>query len=435
MASVSLAACYDPAMAQVGLDGRLGVTAWALLATLTVAAAGCSGADGSSVAPPAAGLDDDPTPGGPADEGEEPTEPGDDPVDGEPGDPTDAGAPDAGDGGDAGAQPPAGPLKVYMDPAGVDTRDGLTPATAVKTLGRVQAILAAKHGTKAWGHDVEVRIAPGRYVGQTVSWSHTSAVNKITFMPAAGDKNRPVFDGCASAGSCVAPAFVSVSARAGKKTNLHFEYIAVKRYTTAFTFNGNRDDATKWNGGNRLFGCLMEDIGNAHAPALTRSTAAVRFVNSDENVVENNHFIRVLNASPSDGALLHAIYAAHGSDRNRIAGNRFVTIHGDAVRLRDFSNGNVITKNVFVKAGIKAGYSDWYCDHDVRNDCTKATAECPSWQNQFRDNTLDGTITCGPLGVFHYFQDDATSGCTKPAGAVRLSTSGNTQTPKACSGL
>ncbi len=325
---------------------------------------------------------------------------------------------------------PSGPLQIWMSPTGNDASNGLTPATAVSTLTRVQGVLAATHGTKAWGHDVEVRIAPGRYVGQRVSWTHTSSARKITFMPAVDGVARPVFDGCSSATQCVTGSFFRLVSKRGEKTNIAFEHIEVVRYQTAISFEGDRDTPTKWNGGNRIFDCRFEKIGNTYAPGIAPSTAAVRLVNSDDNTIANNQFVDIVN-SPSP-ALLHAIYAAHGSDRNTITGNAFLRNGGDPVRLRDFSNGNVITKNRFEKAGIAAGYTEWYCDHDVRSDCTKAAAECPSWNNQFRDNQLIGTATCAPLPVFHYFQDDSATGCVKPAGAVRLSTSGNTQNTAAC---
>lgn len=331
-----------------------------------------------------------------------------------------------------GSPSPAGPLRIWMSATGNDASSGLTPATAVSTLTRVHGILVATHGAKAWGRDVEVRIAPGRYVGQRVSWTHTSSARKITFMPAAGDESRPVFDGCSSATQCVTGSFFRLSSKRGEKTNLAFESIEVVRYQTAISLEADRDAPTKWNGGNRIFGCRFANIGNTYAPGIAPSTAAVRLVNSDDNTIENNHFIDIVNA-PS-GALLHAIYAAHGSDRNTITNNSFLRNSGDPVRVRDFSNGNVITKNRFNRVGIAAGYTDWYCDHDARTDCTKVGPECPSWNNQFRDNELSGTATCAPLPAFHYFQDDTATGCVKPAGASRLSTSGNTQKTGACVG-
>jgi hypothetical protein len=41
------------------------------------------------------------------------------------------------------AAAPDGPFVVYVDSAGADANSGLSPASAVKTLARAQAILAA----------------------------------------------------------------------------------------------------------------------------------------------------------------------------------------------------------------------------------------------------------------------------------------------------
>jgi hypothetical protein len=135
----------------------------------------------------------------------------------------------------------------------------------------------------------------------------------------------------------------------------------------------------------------------------------------------------------TSAGIVHALYIAHMSDRNRVERNRFKNNSGDAVRLRDFSNGNHIKENTYIKAGVSAGYTDWYCDHDERDDCTKPTPECPSWGNEFRDNELDGDYSCDELKVFEYFQDETTTGCAPPApDSVRLRTSGNTKIEPPC---
>lgn len=94
----------------------------------------------------------------------------------------------------------------------------------------------------------------------------------------------------------------------------------------------------------------------------------------------------------------------------------------------------MINDNTLSKAGIYAGYTDWYCDHATNPNCTKVGPVCPSWNNQFRNNALDGSYACTTLGTFKYFQGASTAGRSPPsAGAKRLSTSGNQQTTKPCS--
>jgi hypothetical protein len=256
--------------------------------------------------------------------------------------------------------------------------------------------------------------------------------HRIRFMPRDDDRNRPVFDGCLASGACPGGTWLTLRHAGGEETNLHFEYIRVQRYGTAISLNGDRNAEPTSNGSNRIYGCYFDRIGNVFNASLSPSTAAVRLVNSDDNEIANNHFVDVVNAT--SGGLIHALYVAHMSDRNRIERNRFVRSTGDPVRLRDYSNDNVVRDNTFIQVGTTAGYTDWYCDHDARTDCTKPTAECPSWNNQFRDNTLDGSFTCDPLGVWELFQDDTTTGCAPPsATAARVRTSGNVQTPTPCS--
>ncbi len=343
----------------------------------------------------------------------------------------DAGSYDAGEFKDAGYDAgtvESGPLHIFISPDGSDTRDGLSPETAVHSLARVNAILHALQPVR----DVEVRIGAGSYFAQRVDWTYSMPEHSITFMPADGGNVRPVFDGCASDGTCSGGTWFRFVNSSSRPTNLVFRYIRVQRYGTAISLEGDRNRVDGWNGHNTIYGCYFDRIGNVFNGALSPSTAAVRLVNSDDNTIENTHFVDIINTTSP--ALLHAIYAAHLSDRNLIARNRFVRNAGDPVRLRDFSNGNRILENTFIETGIEAGYTDWYCDHDVRTDCTKPTPECPSWDNQFRDNVLNGNYACEPLGTFHYFQDDTTTGCQKPTTtSARLRTSGNVQTSPPCS--
>lgn len=328
---------------------------------------------------------------------------------------------------DSGPPPEPCPRLYHLAPGGDDTRSGATQAEALATLARVEALLEADPPSC----DVEVHIAPGVYRQQQTTWRFTLPDHRITFR-AADRMDRPVFDGCSAAGDCPGGTFFRLRHADGGETNLHFWYLHVRNYQTAISLEGGRNAEATSNGGNRIYGCYFERIGNVFDASVEPSTACVRLVNSDDNEIANNHFVDVINTR--SGGLIHAIYVAHMSDRNEIRANRFLRSTGDPVRVRDYSNDNVITDNRFIRVGTSAGYSDWYCDHDARTDCTKPDPECPSWNNQFRDNVLDGDWACAPLATFRYFQDDSTTGCAPPsASARRLRTSGNTQTSAPCS--
>lgn len=323
----------------------------------------------------------------------------------------------------------SGPAIIFLAPDGDDARDGASEQAAIKTVARAQELVTLHEG-----RDVEVRVGMGTYYGQKVVWEETRENHTITFTrwPLDGP-GRPAFDGCDGPdGPCPGGTWFMLKHSAGEETNLVFNYLRVENYGTAISLNGARNAESTSNGSNRIFGCYFANIGNVFNPALNPSTAAVRLVNSDDNEIANNHFINVVNTT--SGGLIHAIYVAHMSDRNTIRANRFKVSTGDPVRVRDFSNDNVIVDNSFIQVGTRAGYTDWYCDHDARNDCTKVGPECPSWGNSFRDNLLDGKYDCTPLGTFHYFQDETTTGCAPPSpDARRLRTSGNSQNSPPCS--
>jgi hypothetical protein len=321
------------------------------------------------------------------------------------------------------------PFRVYVSTAGSDTNDGLTPSASVLTLTRVHGILGGARPDR----DVEVRIAQGTYTGQSVTWSYYHPDHEISFMPVdyqgggiGSIAGRPVFDGQG------AGALLTLNASEGRETNLSFIYLQVQGYRTyGLLFRGDRNDFDHgWNGGNRVYGCLLTKVGNL-ANAGDAGYGALDLVNSHGNEIRNNHFVNVENVSSSAG-LMHAVYLAHGSSDNEIRANRFVGISGDPIRVRDGSNRNQVTDNTFEKAGSVAFISDWWCDKSANPNCTKPGGECPSWENAFRDNDMHCGYGGAGIATFHYFQGETNvpSWCVNHAatdGWARVRTSGNTK--------
>lgn len=338
---------------------------------------------------------------------------------------------DAAPGTDAGpdAAPDAGTLCsaiYYLDSAGDDAFDGSSPALAVATLDRVHGLVTQDDPTC----DVEIRINQGTYLGQTVIWTWYRPGVSVKLMPIDYQgggidsiAGRPVFDGQG------ASYFFRLAVTSGAYTNLELLYLQVEHYVAyAVHFAGNRNDfAQGWNGGNRIFGCLFQDLGNLVNGGGT-GYAGVDLVNSRENVIRNNHFMRLENSTSA--ALIHGIYLAHGSSSNTIESNRFDTCSGDPIRARDDSSHNVIRSNRFYDTGVVAYYSDWWCDMSSNPNCTKAGGECPSWENEFRNNELHCGYGGAPISTFAYLQGGETNipaWCTDhfPQGWARLYTSGN----------
>ena len=213
------------------------------------------------------------------------------------------------------------------------------------------------------------------------------------------------------------------TSRAGSRPTYISSALKCEDTRPPLSFNGNREDEDASNGANRIHQCHFYDIGNVFNPALRGSTAAIRFVNSDDNVITESRFERVVNEQNRQ-ELIHAVYIAHSSDRNLIEGNEFIESSGDPIRIRDFSNDNQIRENQFIRTGVLGAVTFWYCDGP---QCTKSTAECPSWRNEARSNFFDGGYECDRIAFFHYAKSEDAPQCgSVPSGDRRLRTSRNT---------
>jgi hypothetical protein len=302
------------------------------------------------------------------------------------------------------------PLRLLLSPRGDDAHDGLSLDTPILSIARAQEILYER--LPEGGRDVELRIAPGTYYNQHVVWTFTMPDHSIRFMPLFDDGNHPRFDG----GDSGETWFVLRHSE-GQATNLVFQDLHVRNYWMGISLEGKREVPETSNSFNRIEGCIFERIGNLSAPDRKPSYAAVRFINSDYNLVANCHFIDIINTR--DCGLLHALYLAHYSHHNLILRNRIENNCGDPIRVRDFSNENVIRENHIIRSGVTAAYTEWYCDHDRLDSCTKQNPECPSWGNRFIDNILSGDKDGHELRVSRLFFGESTSGCERPAGATQ----------------
>ena len=76
-------------------------------------------------------------------------------------------------------------------------------------------------------------------------------------------------------------------------------------------------------------------------------------MNSDDNLIRNNHFVDIYNVYANGGQdnSLHAVYNAHMSDRNVITHNRFQNVASDPVDVRDNCRDNRIVRNRFTRTG------------------------------------------------------------------------------------
>lgn len=301
------------------------------------------------------------------------------------------------------ALPAQATFRLYLAPDGRDDRDGRSEATAIRSLARADELLHRYDPQD----EVEVLIAPGTYYRQQVSWTYLNG-RRISFRPTPGATARPVFDGRGEG--------TWFQHRSIGESKLDFRYLTVTRYWLGLDLGGDWTDPDRWNGGNEVRGMRFLRIGSRYLqPPQPYSYAALRLGNSRSNLIVGNHFEYIENLDEHSG-FIHAIYAAHYSSANRIEGNRFFRVNGDAVRTRDAADGNVLVGNTFDRAGKQAAYSDWY----VPPERQPSQPECPSVLNRFDDNRVLGGYY-GSMRTTWAFGDDDACG---PSGDPRIVESG-----------
>lgn len=292
---------------------------------------------------------------------------------------------------------PSNVFTLYMAPGGWDEQSGLTANAPLRTIAGVHARLLEYK--PVIDQDIEVRIQCGTapYMGQSINWTHTSPEHTISFMPTDYQYGegiddilaRPVFDG-----GGMTDWFFDLRVADGEPTNLRFYYLKIQHYIPGgIRFRGNADYFSGWNGYNTVYGCYFFEIGNELYPDEDFGYAGLDLVNSDYNTIKLNHFVHNEDHG-SDASHMHGIYLAHNSDHNTASVNNFSWISGDPIRVRDYSNHNIIRNNDIRRSGKYAYFSSY---RDLNSD------ECRCWENEFRDNT----INCGYEGeeilLFGYY--------------------------------
>src|SRR5690606_13525559 len=140
-----------------------------------------------------------------------------------------------------GEAPP--PLELFLAPDGSDGNDGLSFASPILTVARAQQILAGESRQA----DARIWVAPGRYHGQQVTWTHTRPGRRIVFEAFDPEAPLPVFDGCTVGGSCTGGTWLRLNFSGGRRTNLEFRHLRFENYQTAISFNGDRNSEIGFN--------------------------------------------------------------------------------------------------------------------------------------------------------------------------------------------
>jgi hypothetical protein len=211
--------------------------------------------------------------------------------------------------------------------------DGLTEHTPVASLQKALQIAESTSNTEA--STVRVSVASGEYKGQTATTRGNMVGREIAVAPADPNLSRPRFDGDGKGGT-----WLDIRSASGKGTNYKISGLEIANYETAVNLAGDRNLRERSNSGNEIQDNVFANIGQIARAGAPPSTAVVRMVNSDENVIASNRFVHIVNLE--DCARLHSIYVAHDSTGNVIEDNVFEDSCGDAVRFRDGSHSNLL---------------------------------------------------------------------------------------------
>jgi parallel beta-helix repeat protein len=313
----------------------------------------------------------------------------------------------------------AAELVIHMSPKGNDQSDGLSKNSAVASLQ--VAIDKALASPKNRYSQLRVMVAKGEYTSQYVVLNNKLDGRPLSIMGDGNQKQvsvmgnggqRPVFNGYGKGGT-----WLSIKAGSIAETKCKVSGLEITNYVTAISIQSDRNVKGHFAGKNEITNNIFRNIGQIAAPGAKPSTAVIRLVNSDNNLISGNKFINLRNIVQCPS--LHAIYAAHDSTRNVISNNVFQDSCGDAIRFRDESHSNIVKNNTFIDAWDKSPVSDWYCDKSKTTSCTKASGECPSLNNVLEGNTVRSKSGKAPK-IFIRRGYDETVHCPKKASDQRV---------------
>ena len=260
----------------------------------------------------------------------------------------------------------AGSQTIYLNASGSDTASGASPAAAVRTLERVEQLVAAGPADQ----DVEVRIHAGTYVAQQTIWQTYRPGHTISFLPddyeigggADSIAARPVFQNARASGSnryiagywfyaCAGGALTD-----GGTSGLRFYYLQAQYYSSGgISLDGSAGScgggyspssgpglpSARGLDGNTVFGMVFTSLGNEYTGGVCGDAdwprcgyGGIVLTESSGNRIANNHFVNLRN---SENSYIHAVYITHKSSHNTFTGNNVTGVSSNPVKVRESS--------------------------------------------------------------------------------------------------
>lgn len=215
--------------------------------------------------------------------------------------------------------------------------------------------------------DITIYIRKGTYKQNHILWKATSPNHRLKIK--SFENEEVIFDGKAPDGT-LAQIFIEIANRKGR-TNVWIEGLIVQNYANGIWFgNTIRDDNGNYfqgiqNSHNVIKNNVFRNIGNKHSNSYQESYSALGINNSYDNKITGNTFCHNENDKLNErkyrtNSLMHSIYLAHYSSRNIIKDNYFSNCSGDAIRLRNGCENNIIDGNYILLSGTLGFITEWY---------------------------------------------------------------------------
>lgn len=140
------------------------------------------------------------------------------------------------------------------------------------------------------------------------------------------------------------------------------------------------------NPGLTISGVVFKNVGDwdRNRDAVETGWGAIVFNFAHNNRVVGNRFEGLGNTV--DSPLMHALYLV-GSSGNVISNNYFGAMDGAAIKLRNRSDANRITDNLF-RFGGEPIVQLWFCNQSKRGEANCPIDECPSTGTVFANNRI-----------------------------------------------
>lgn len=238
---------------------------------------------------------------------------------------------------------------VWLAPGG--TGNGLTQSTPAGSLDQAEATLTQV----APAGPALVLLAAGNYAeAGTVTWT----IPDTTMQPVSYDGSGswgsvgdgggyPVIDG-----HCASPGYLLLI----HATGVHLNYLQFRNRLQTLVEAGPGAD------GLVVYGDSFTRAGTAWCPGPGIGYAGLGIYASQHWQVTNSHFTWLVNphvTSYGGPGQIHGIYANQAS-YGVVSANDFSYISGDAVRVRNAADHNVISGNTFTRAGGNGYVGDWH---------------------------------------------------------------------------